>query len=120
HIDFTCRCAPVLDTLTFNNTATHTIYSHSLHDALPIFANGATFNNDGTFVVKNNAPFIYNGGALGTFNNAGTFTRNTGTGTFARSEEHTSELQSRENVVCGLLLVKEGDGGSTTGEFNVA
>src|SRR5690606_41866033 len=25
---------------------------------------------------------------------------------FVRSEEHTSELESRENVVCGLLLEK--------------
>src|SRR5690606_41826431 len=33
---------------------------------------------------------------------------------FARSEEHTSELQSRENLVCRLLLEKknEEDGGS--------
>src|SRR5436309_8086296 len=29
-----------------------------------------------------------------------------------RSEEHTSELQSRENIVCGLLLEKKKDGGT--------
>src|SRR5690606_41054480 len=28
---------------------------------------------------------------------------------FARSEEHTSELQSRENLVCRLLLEKKKD-----------
>src|SRR5690606_40310531 len=28
-------------------------------------------------------------------------------GTFVRSEEHTSELQSRENLVCRLLLEKK-------------
>src|SRR5436309_12172597 len=28
-------------------------------------------------------------------------------GTIARSEEHTSELQSRENLVCRLLLEKK-------------
>src|SRR5690606_40898769 len=28
-------------------------------------------------------------------------------GTFIRSEEHTSELQSRENLVCRLLLEKK-------------
>src|SRR5690606_40284437 len=28
-------------------------------------------------------------------------------GPFARSEEHTSELQSRENLVCRLLLEKK-------------
>src|SRR5207302_6491937 len=27
--------------------------------------------------------------------------------TWTRSEEHTSELQSRENLVCGLLLEKK-------------
>src|SRR5690606_39298996 len=30
-----------------------------------------------------------------------------GTGTMERSEEHTSELQSRENLVCRLLLEKK-------------
>src|SRR5690606_42049632 len=29
------------------------------------------------------------------------------TGSMARSEEHTSELQSRENLVCRLLLEKK-------------
>src|SRR5207302_10199254 len=32
---------------------------------------------------------------------------NFGEKTFARSEEHTSELQSRENLVCRLLLEKK-------------
>src|SRR5690606_40152301 len=31
----------------------------------------------------------------------------TGTATVVRSEEHTSELQSRENLVCRLLLEKK-------------
>src|SRR5690606_39413104 len=31
---------------------------------------------------------------------------NGGTGNYFRSEEHTSELQSRENIVCRLLLEK--------------
>src|SRR5690606_42042357 len=31
----------------------------------------------------------------------------------ARSEEHTSELQSRENLVCRLLLEKKNSGTST-------
>src|SRR5215475_5157954 len=33
-----------------------------------------------------------------------------GRGTTARSEEHTSELQSRENLVCRLLLEKKKTG----------
>src|SRR5436309_8535683 len=32
----------------------------------------------------------------------------------ARSEEHTSELQSRENLVCRLLLEKKNKGGGTS------
>src|SRR5690606_40603331 len=32
---------------------------------------------------------------------------NTGKPVFSRSEEHTSELQSRENLVCRLLLEKK-------------
>src|SRR5690606_39761571 len=32
-----------------------------------------------------------------------------------RSEEHTSELQSRENLVCRLLLEKKNGGGRTAG-----
>src|SRR5690606_40921166 len=42
---------------------------------------------------------------------------------FRRSEEHTSELQSRENLVCRLLLEKQnsvmahkGEGGTQTDE----
>src|SRR5690606_39769562 len=33
----------------------------------------------------------------------------TPTSTLSRSEEHTSELQSRENLVCRLLLEKENE-----------
>src|SRR5688572_31876799 len=35
---------------------------------------------------------------------SGSIRRSTGRGTFARSEEHTSELQSQSNLVCRLLL----------------
>src|SRR5690606_41990355 len=41
-------------------------------------------------------------GASGCCTGAGTSARDTG-----RSEEHTSELQSRENLVCRLLLEKK-------------
>src|SRR5690606_41916611 len=34
-----------------------------------------------------------------------------------RSEEHTSELQSRENLVCRLLLVKKKSGGGPHGDI---
>src|SRR5450432_243229 len=67
----------------FNDTATTEIYTLSLHDALPICAAGAAAGSiepgGGTAV----------GGFLG------------------RSEEHTSELQSRSDLVCRLLLEKK-------------
>src|SRR5579883_2455251 len=66
----------------FNDTATTEIYTLSLHDALPISARrpGAAWR-----LTTSSSP----GG------------RN------VRSEEHTSELQSRENLVCRLLLEKK-------------
>src|SRR2546428_8372512 len=69
----------------FNDTATTEIYTLSLHDALPIFLWlwAMLFRRLGWFgfvemLVKPN-----------------------------RSEEHTSELQSRSDLVCRLLLEKK-------------
>src|SRR3982751_7106917 len=63
----------------FNDTATTEIYTLSLHDALPIYAaNGP----DGCCAGEDGA---HHGGRV-------------------RSEEHTSELQSRSDLVCRLLL----------------
>src|SRR5690606_39306641 len=39
-------------------------------------------------------------------------------GTWKRSEEHTSELQSRENLVCRLLLEKKNNTKSDTSATN--
>src|SRR3712207_8755008 len=77
----------------FNDTATTEIYTLSLHDALPIFALGlgaSLTNYDG-----------YNLDSL-RFRGLGNYTR-----VFDRSEEHTSELQSRQYLVCRLLLEKK-------------
>src|SRR5436309_4415857 len=38
---------------------------------------------------------------------------------FTRSEEHTSELQSRENLVCRLLLEKKKNKKTTTNRHNI-
>src|SRR6185312_13526017 len=81
------RCAAVYRLVFFfffNDTATTEIYTLSLHDALPI----SSPNGAGAVVIGN--PTI---STLGT---------NT-----ARSEEHTSELQSRSDLVCRLLLEKK-------------
>src|SRR5215475_10348628 len=72
----------------FNDTATTEIYTLSLHDALPILpAASRCSTRPGVSplrvsVILRLAPP-------------------------ARSEEHTSELQSRENLVCRLLLEKK-------------
>src|SRR3712207_7075197 len=85
----------------FNDTATTEIYTLSLHDALPISVSRAAQAR-----------------ALATTGDA---TRRTGvydivrgkdwpavyTGRVLRSEEHTSELQSRQYLVCRLLLEKK-------------
>src|SRR6266550_9418273 len=70
----------------FNDTATTEIYTLSLHDALPIL-----YANEPVWTV---AP----GGV-------GSWLRQRLLGW--RSEEHTSELQSRLHLVCRLLLEKK-------------
>src|SRR6476620_4819965 len=65
----------------FNDTATTEIYTLSLHDALPICQCPTSCGSTATWR-----------------------TRATGPG---RSEEHTSELQSRQYLVCRLLLEKK-------------
>src|SRR5256885_6348555 len=69
----------------FNDTATTEIYTLSLHDALPISLDSP--DDDGLM-----APFDAQRPAAGRY---------------ARSEEHTSELQSPCNLVCRLLLEKK-------------
>src|SRR5258708_24802672 len=68
----------------FNDTATTEIYTLSLHDALPIFREEIRRRGRGR---KPNGDV---GRAQG-----------------ARSEEHTSELQSPDHLVCRLLLEKK-------------
>src|SRR5215203_7533845 len=64
----------------FNDTATTEIYTLSLHDALPISC-------------QHRLPDVYQFGRAGPDG--------------MRSEEHTSELQSRQYLVCRLLLEKK-------------
>src|SRR5215813_15632721 len=69
----------------FNDTATTEIYTLSLHDALPNSPRSST----GRPMVTERLPARADRVAL------------------ARSEEHTSELQSRPHLVCRLLLEKK-------------
>src|SRR5437868_8980415 len=75
----------------FHDTATPEIYTLSLHDALPISRRilvAVTTRTDG----GSEHLFLY------------TASRRL---TVSRSEEHTSELQSRFDLVCRLLLEKK-------------
>src|SRR5258708_34198920 len=74
----------------FNDTATTEIYTLSLHDALPIS------EKSGPAVTEGNGDLI----------NVARGRRRLG-GTHERSEEHTSELQSPDHLVCRLLLEKK-------------
>src|SRR3989442_14300615 len=74
----------------FNDTATTEIYTLSLHDALPISVT-VTDCRCGAYPIRV----------------ARTSTLPAGTDASVRSEEHTSELQSRPHLVCRLLLEKK-------------
>src|SRR5437899_7196926 len=76
--------SPLSFTFFFNDTATTEIYTLSLHDALPICGNALWLN----WSDRHPSPW-----PLGF--------------AFARSEEHTSELQSLRHLVCRLLLEKK-------------
>src|SRR2546429_7719524 len=78
----------------FNDTATTEIYTLSLHDALPICQNPGQADRvstsqalDVTFQAGRGIQSVIQQGN--------------------RSEEHTSELQSRLHLVCRLLLEKK-------------
>src|SRR3712207_8864291 len=87
----------------FNDTATTEIYTLSLHDALPIFfpwiAEEASLEEMRWFLEQEAA------GEAG-FDDLVAMTQ-VKFPKQARSEEHTSELQSRQYLVCRLLLEKK-------------
>src|SRR5258708_8918084 len=87
----------------FNDTATTEIYTLSLHDALPI-------SNLPLIELMNDAIIIVDldKGKIGDVNAAliGSAILNH-ISIYARSEEHTSELQSPDHLVCRLLLEKK-------------
>src|SRR5258707_6821174 len=88
----------------FNDTATTEIYTLSLHDALPICRPES--DTEGTPVTLAE-PFSEPGVSDGTWKAAKGGLRLTAGRRMARSEEHTSELQSRQYLVCRLLLEKK-------------
>src|SRR2546429_1547840 len=80
----------------FNDTATTEIYTLSLHDALPI-CQGRQFQ----------APLSSIPRSLGHQGNTQPTWLHPQVEPILRSEEHTSELQSRLHLVCRLLLEKK-------------
>src|SRR3712207_9539873 len=90
----------------FNDTATTEIYTLSLHDALPICVprprgrsrpGMLTEDPGGCGVSRREFQGVRGAGAQLACPRDGTL----------RSEEHTSELQSRQYLVCRLLLEKK-------------
>src|SRR5215813_15636346 len=75
----------------FNDTATTEIYTLSLHDALPFSVAVLPISGTGTPTTAATAARWAAPTAMA----------------FPRSEEHTSELQSRPHLVCRLLLEKK-------------
>src|SRR5207302_8311523 len=91
----------------FNATPSPAFYTLSLHDALPIyfFATSAKLAPPRNATTSDSASS--NARALATESGFGTMTTWRNEMAAGRSEEHTSELQSRENLVCRLLLEKK-------------
>src|SRR3712207_7887018 len=95
----------------FNDTATTEIYTLSLHDALPIYLGRQFAQVSAWHVFPDARP------ALDALAEAGIRTGVISNWTWSapellhdldlRSEEHTSELQSRQYLVCRLLLEKK-------------
>src|SRR5439155_26003330 len=82
-----------------NHTAPDQIHTLSLHDALPIFG-AATEDEDRKLVLARDLDRLHK---VFLARDAEKEIR----GTTDRSEEHTSELQSRGHLVCRLLLEKK-------------
>src|SRR3712207_9041916 len=79
----------------FNDTATTEIYTLSLHDALPIWIISTNLLSKFTITW---CPYVGDNDAVESI---------VLTTAALRSEEHTSELQSRQYLVCRLLLEKK-------------
>src|SRR3712207_7758733 len=89
----------------FNDTATSEIYTLSLHDALPISQCGV-HHQAARPVAGAAAAGRAQQGRLGAARLCRRGHHAPG-GRGGRSEEHTSELQSRQYLVCRLLLEKK-------------
>src|SRR3712207_9108994 len=102
----------LLDCFVYNDPATTEIYTLALHDALPILLRlrrGASFSEES---LRQGFELLARGTALEAARLEIEVTDQTvecrcGRSSPVRSEEHTSELQSRQSLVCRLLLAKK-------------
>src|SRR3712207_7466537 len=83
----------------FNDPATTEIYTLSLHDALPILTSSCSSH---ARISRSGSPRATFRRSASIFASSPAFRR-----VGSRSEEHTSELQSRQYLVCRLLLEKK-------------
>src|SRR3712207_7404758 len=99
----------------FNDTATTEIYTLSLHDALPIYRRTPRRGRRRTRafphgplsrLLLGRAP-VAGTAAMPHAGCRGPYARDPPGPEASRSEEHTSELQSRQYLVCRLLLEKK-------------
>src|SRR3712207_7909290 len=92
----TCENTNEYNHFFFNDTATTEIYTLSLHDALPILWSSsracASCSSHDLLDISSRTSNYYQQACISET---------------ARSEEHTSELQSRQYLVCRLLLEKK-------------
>src|SRR3712207_9366895 len=91
-----------VESVFFNGTAPPEIYPLPLHDALPISARRAGRDPLG----RGADPDLPPGGDLADARRGVARRRRGRAARRPRSEEHTSELQSRQYLVCRLLLEK--------------
>src|SRR3712207_9239730 len=92
----------------FNDTATTEIYTLSLHDALPILVEqlrlGIRSLEIDVHKFRQGVPVVCHARSASEGHAGCSVERE------LRSEEHTSELQSRQYLVCRLLLAKKTKG----------
>src|SRR3712207_9050595 len=83
----------------FNDTATTEIYTLSLHDALPISGKRKPLSADQLAALRQR---LADPQGFASYDQVRQWIQAS-----FRSEEHTSELQSRQYLVCRLLLEKK-------------
>src|SRR3712207_8655213 len=91
----------------FNDTATTEIYTLSLHDALPICSTFLCAAKRPTYRSRLSCGSEPRRSAIAAARSRSRGNRRSEMRSSGRSEEHTSELQSRQYLVCRLLLEKK-------------